>query len=268
MKIIKISLFCIAISLSFINCNALKSTANNLNAFTVEQDRQLGDQVAKEISSKPKEYPILPENGNAELYGYVRGLANQILNSGKIKHRDIFAWKISIINDHKTLNAFCTPGGYIYVYTGLIKFLDSEDQLMGVLGHEIAHADERHSTEQLTKQYGMALLGDALLGQGTALTQVAEAIVGTLASMSFSRANETEADQKSVDYLCGSSINAAGAAGFFRKMGSSHQTATWLSTHPNPANRIQKIEERAEASSCRGTSTNQTQYQRIKALIK
>ena len=53
------------------------------------------------------------------------------------------------------LNAFCTPGGYIYVYTGLIKYLDNEAQLAGVLGHEIAHADLRHVTDQLTEQYGV-----------------------------------------------------------------------------------------------------------------
>ena len=61
-----------------------------------------------------------------------------------------FDWELKIIHDDETLNAFCAPGGYIYVYTGLIKFLAHEDNLAGVIGHEIAHADLRHSTQQLT----------------------------------------------------------------------------------------------------------------------
>ena len=65
---------------------------------------------------------------------------------------------LRIIHDDSTLNAFCTPGGYIYIYTGILKFLDSEDEFAGVLGHEIAHADLRHSTRQMTKQYGVQIL--------------------------------------------------------------------------------------------------------------
>jgi predicted Zn-dependent protease len=99
----------------------------------------------------------------------------------------------------------------------LIKFLDSEDELMGVLGHEIAHADCRHSTAQLTKQYGIAFLADALLGNKAALNQIAKTLVGGVAGLSFSRVNESEADSKSVQYLCSTSMNAAGAAGFFKK---------------------------------------------------
>jgi len=72
------------------------------------------------------------------------------------KHKDDFAWQVKIIDDPETLNAFATPGGYIYVYTGLIKFLDTEDQLAGVMGHEIAHADLRHSTRQMTSSYGVS----------------------------------------------------------------------------------------------------------------
>ena len=99
----------------------------------VSEDAKLGQQVSSEIESKPSQYPILPESGNQEVYAYVRGITNKILNSGAVVHRKDFPWQVKIINDSKTLNAFCTPGGYIYVYTGLIKYLDSEDQLAGVM---------------------------------------------------------------------------------------------------------------------------------------
>ncbi len=137
---------------------ALAATGLNcgkINLFSLEDDRRLGAQVNQEILSNPGQYPVLPEAGNAEAYRYIRGITQKILNSGKVEHRDEFAWEVRIIKDDNTLNAFCTPGGYIYVYTGLIKYLDSEEQLAGVMGHEIAHADRRHSTKQMTQTYGV-----------------------------------------------------------------------------------------------------------------
>ena len=81
---------------------------------------------------------------------------------GKVDFKDEFDWRLRIIHDDSTLNAFCTPGGYIYIYTGILKFLDSEDEFAGVLAHEIGHADMRHSTRQMTKLFGVQLLLDVL----------------------------------------------------------------------------------------------------------
>lgn len=250
-----------------LGCNSLQRTINDFNAFTPAQDKELGLQVAADIASKPSEYPILPEAGNEKIYAYIRGLASQIVNSGQLKHKDLFSWKVLIIKDNKTLNAFCTPGGHIYVYTGLIKFLDSEDQLLGVLGHEMAHADLRHSTAQLTKQYGISILGDALLGSKGAIGQITTAVVGGIAGLKFSRISETEADEASVKYLCNTKYNAAGAAGFFKKIEGQSQSAEWLSTHPNPTNRIKNIEDREKALGCSGSNTNTSEYSKMKALL-
>ena len=119
-----------------------------------------------------------------------------------------------IIHDDSTLNAFCTPGGYIYVFTGLIHYLDSEDQLAGVMGHEIAHADRRHSTDQMTKQYGISLLLSAIGGDESAIAQVASGLL----LLKYGRGAESEADEFSVRYLCPTEYNAAGGAGFFEKI--------------------------------------------------
>ncbi len=116
---------------------------------SVEDDKQLGLQVSQEIESNPTEYPLLDEATHPAAYNYLNNMRNEILNSGKVRYRDEFVWQMKIIHDDDVLNAFATPGGYIYVYTGLIKYLDKADDLAGVLGHEIAHSDRRHSTQQL-----------------------------------------------------------------------------------------------------------------------
>ena len=248
---------------------SLHLSCGKVNLFSLEQDKQLGAQVNQEILSNPQQYPVLPERGNEQIYSYVRGITQKILNSGKVEHKDDFAWEVRIINDDKTLNAFATPGGYIYVYTGLIKYLDSEEQLAGVMGHEIAHADRRHSTKQMTEVYGVQALTSiaaAAAGTGDQLGQIAT----SLASLKFSRANETEADTYSVVYLCPTSYEADGAADFFEKLeagGSGGRPPAFLSTHPNPGNRVANIQSQAKQQGCRGTSTNQAEYQRMKARL-
>ena len=240
----------------------------NVNLFSLDQDRQLGAQVNQEILSNPQQYPVLPERGNEEVYGYVRGITNRILNSGQVEHKDEFAWEVRLIDDDNTLNAFATPGGYIYVYTGLIKYLDSEEQLAGVMGHEIAHADQRHSTKAMTKQYGIAAL--AQLASGSAGGALASQVAGSLLQLKFGRGAETEADTYSVIYLCPTGYEADGAADFFRKLqeeGSGGRPPEFLSTHPNPGNRVENISEQAQKRGCTGSNRNQAEYQRIKGLL-
>jgi beta-barrel assembly-enhancing protease len=242
----------------------------------VSEDAKMGLQVSQEIESKPAEYPILPERGNEEVYKYVRGITTKILNSGAVVHRNEFSWVVKIINDNKTLNAFCTPGGYIYVYTGLIKYLDSEDQLAGVMGHEIAHADNRHSMRQMVKSYGVsALVGVGAQvatqnsGSGTQQAAMTAAQLTTaLVGLKFSREHETDADNTGVRYMCATDYNAAGCAGFFEKMGNDGSPPEWMSTHPSPVNRVQNIKDQAVAAGCKGTNKNQAQYQRIKQLLR
>jgi predicted Zn-dependent protease len=235
------------------------------NAFTISQDKDLGIQVEAEIAAAPAEYPILPESQNPAAYDYLRNIRNNILNSGNVKYKDDFEWKLYIIKDDNTLNAFCTPGGYIYVYTGLIKFLDTEDDLAGVMGHEIAHADKRHSSKSMTTQYGIDAVLKIVLGNGDPdlLTQIAS----QLGTLKYSRCHESEADAASVDYLSGTSYRCNGAATFFQKLDAMGGTGSpvFLSTHPAPANRIEDINKRAADKGCKTTgNTSDPAYQSFK----
>lgn len=245
------------------------SKDGKINIFSLEDERQLGLQTKQQIEADPANFPILDPVLYANAYNYINGIKDDILNSGKVTYKEEFAWEVKIINDDNTLNAFCTPGGYIYVYTGLIKYLNSKSALAGVMGHEIAHADRRHSTNQLTKQYGVQTLLDVVLGNNQGLvTQIASELV----SLRFSRSDETEADKYSVIYLCPTKYEADGAARFFEQIEADGGSGTpeFLSTHPNPDNRVNKIKEEAVTLSC-GTSIsnseNDTEYQQFKASL-
>lgn len=233
----------IAMVLSVSSC----SKDGGINVFGVQDDIALGQQLAQQIEADPINYPILDPILYSEAYGYLENIVNTVLSSDEILYREEFAWQFRIIQDDSVLNAFAAPGGYIYVYTGLIKYLDDEAQLAGVVGHEIAHADKRHSTERLTQQYGIELLLTLLLGDNAqgALVEIANG----LTSLAFSRANETESDEFSVIYLNPTEYDARGAAGFFIKLEEANQgnnPPTFLSTHPAPDNRIEKINTKWE----------------------
>ena len=219
----------------------------DINIFSVEDDIKLGAQVDQEIKADPTTYPILSRTdpNNARAYELLDNMVDQILDSadakGELNFRNEFLWEVYIINDDNVINAFCTPGGYIYVYTGLIKFLFSYDALAGVMGHEIAHADKRHSTDAMTRTYGIQLLFDIVFGRDQgAVTQIAQGML----NLSYSRKNETEADEFSVKYLSGTKYDCSGAARFFEQLEEQSEGGSvpdFLSTHPSPDKRVENI---------------------------
>lgn len=240
------------ISITFIALLLGTTTCKKINIFSIEDDKQLGLQVKAEIESNPTEYPILSKTTYASSYAYLEAMKQDILNSGKVEHKNDFVWELYIIKNDSVQNAFCTPGGYIYIYTGLIKYLDDASSLAGVMGHEMGHADARHSTDAMTKQYGLQTMIDLVLGKNqNQLTQIAQSLV----TLQFSRTDEKEADDLSVTYLCPTKYHSNGAANFFRKIVASgaSQPPAFLSTHPNPDNRVTNIDSKATTLGCTAT---------------
>ncbi len=250
--------------LTFVACKKENGKGGGFNIFSIQDDIAFGAQMDSTIKASPNEYPILSESQYPEAYQYIRAMRDKLLNSGEVRYKDEFEWQVKIINDDETLNAFCTPGGYIYIYTGLIKYLDTEFALAGVLGHEMAHADRRHSTKQLTNRYGISALLSIVLGKDPGL--LAE-ISSNLLLLGFSRSDESEADEYSVRYMCPTDYQADGAAEFFAKLiedGQTGGTPQFLSTHPNPDNRVENIRATSVELQCSGTGQYESAYTQFK----
>lgn len=227
-------------------------------------DIKMGEQTRDYIESDSSGMIVLDSSKNVAAYAHLYRIRNTILNSGKVYYKSTFPWRLRIIKDDKTLNAFCTPGGFIYVYTGIIKYLDNETQLAGVLGHEMAHADRRHSARQMVKQYGVVALLDILTkGNPNQL----EGLAANLLMLKYSREHETEADDYSVRFLYPTVYDPRGAKYFFEKIGSQGVPA-FLSTHPDPGNRVKDIEAKW---SCLGGRTDgqvyTDRYAQLKAIL-
>lgn len=146
--------------------------------------------------------------------------------------------------DSPVVNAFALPGGYVYVTRGILAHFNSEDELAGVLGHEIGHVVARHSAEQMSRVQ-LASLG---LGIGSLVSEdfqkfagIAEAGMGLL-FLKFSRGQESESDMLGVEYSTKLGYDAHKMAGFFKTLKqmsgeSGRSLPSFLSTHPDPGNR-------------------------------
>lgn len=238
------------------------STGGGVNIFSIEDDRALGLQIAAQIESDPVQFPLLDSADYPKVYAKIYAIRDSILATGKVVHGADFSWPVRVVNIDTVVNAFCTPGGHIYVYTGLLRYLDNEAELAGIMGHEMAHADLRHSTDQLTKAYGINFLLNLIVGEdGNAIAE----IVSGLGQLAFSRGDESQADKYAVDYLCGTSYATNAMTGFFEKIETEENVSNmpaFFSTHPSSSDRAEQIKKQSAQLGCNGEATYADEYKK------
>ncbi len=167
-----------------------------------------------------------------------------------ISHRPNLPYEFKIL-DSPVVNAFAVPGGYIYFTRGIMAHFNNEAQFAGVLGHEIGHVTARHSAKQYSKQMMAQVLfiGGLVVSEDfRQFADVASQGLGLL-FLKFSRDNESESDRLGVEYSTEVGYNAEEMAGFFNTLkalsGGSGAVPTFLSTHPDPADRNKKVHDYA-----------------------
>lgn len=237
-----LSIFISIISVfAFIQCS--DTGINSINVFSINDDIQLGTQLDQQIRAKSQEYPIL---NDAQATAYVQDIINQIINAPDIKYKGQFPYKVTLLNSN-TINAFCTPGGYIYVYKGLLKFVDNEATLAAVLAHEVTHAERRHATNRMTKEYGLQMLLSVVLGNSpSTLESIGANLFSGLTLMYNSREDEYEADEYSFKYLQSTIWYPGAGKFFFDKMSSQSSNSNLeelFSTHPLDQKRIEALDK-------------------------
>jgi len=156
-------------------------------------------------------------------------------------------WSVVVIDDPEMVNAWCMAGGRMAIYTGLIEQIEpSDDELAQVMGHEISHALAKHSAEKMSMQIatslGVAVVGIASDNTGVALTGAALAAMLAV-NLPNSRSAETEADRIGIELAAKAGYDPAAAATLWQKMGATSKSSTpqFLSTHPAPENRQEKL---------------------------
>lgn len=169
----------------------------------------------------------------------------------QISHRPDLPYQFYIV-DSPVVNAFAVPGGYVYFTRGIMAHFNNEAEFAGVLGHEIGHITARHSArQQSTQLFGTAglILGSVLLDKTGQLTEAAAQGL-QLALLGYSRSHETESDGIGVEYSSKIGYDAHQMANFFGTIkriqdNSGQAIPQFQSTHPDPGNRLTRVNELA-----------------------
>lgn len=181
-----------------------------------------------------------------------RFISEKGMAMARTSHRPNLPWSFKLV-DSDVVNAFAVPGGFVYFTRGIMAHFNNEAQFAGVLGHEIGHVTARHTVAQQSRQQllgGLAIAGmilsPELASQGESVMQGLQ-----LLFLKYGRDAESQSDKLGVEYSTGIGYDAKEMAGFFSTLdrlsgGSENRIPTFLSTHPDPLNREQNVQQLAQ----------------------
>ena len=220
--------------------------------FSEEKEMQFGISAYREVLRQAR----LSENPDSN--EMIQRVGKRI---AEVAHKPEYQWEFAVIDDDKTVNAFCLPGGKVAVFTGILKVTKNDVGLATVLGHEIAHALQRHGVERMSRSIidqiaQLGALGAAVSGHanGGALQGLLGAY-GVNVSLPFNRKQESEADYVGLRLMAQAGYDPREAVPFWERMSgcprqmldklcfrSQQAIPEFLSTHPSDVTRINQIE--------------------------
>ena len=225
---------------------------NQVNPITGESQHisiSPDEEIALGLNSAPQ---MAQEFGglyqDARVQQAVKAIGNMLVQRTEAKNSP-YRFDFHVLADPQTINAFALPGGQVFITMGLLTQLegnDAEDQIAGVLGHEIGHVIGRHSAEHMAQQeLTTGLIGAAQVATNPSSGQMA-AFVGNMIGMKFGRADELESDHFGIKYMMQSGYNPEAMLKVMEvlaRAGGGKQQSEFMSTHPSPENRVAKIKE-------------------------
>ena len=211
-----------------------------------EQEIEIGKQTNQQVLSQ---YRL---SRNSQVQQYIRSLGQELIRNSN--SREIpFVFQVV---DSDEVNAFAAPGGYVYVTTGLMKTAENRAQLASVMGHEIAHVNEKHGVRGLKQ--AVAARGIATVA-GVDTSQLAQIAYQLTLDLPQSRSFEYEADRSGLKILQQSGYPAAAFANFLAKLEGGGGTPEFIRTHPTSENRIKAIAQETTGIS-NGKGQNPQEY--------
>lgn len=231
--------------------------SSQVNTVTGQKQHVAGVTHAQEIALGLQAAPSMEQQYGGEVDpnthdGQIVQQVGQKVIAGSDASKTDYQFQVHLLADPQTVNAFALPGGQVFMTEGLLKHLNSEGEIAGVLGHEIGHVVARHGAQQIAKQQlTQGLSGAAVLASydpndpNSTRNAAVIAAVSQLVTLKYGRNDELEADNLGVKFM--------GEAGYdprsmvkvmevLKSVGGGGRTPEFFSTHPNPENRIPKIQ--------------------------
>lgn len=238
-NIVRSAIFLLFLSFFFLQCHK-----ENTGLLSDEQEEELGRKTDSIIAGSPDLFPIFDTGVYHNAYATIDTLIGEILATKYIQRKNIFTYRVKIINSNKIF-AFTVPGGYLYVYSGLINQLEDGSQFAGLMAHLVAHIDRRHITRNLESKYPFDALLSVVWKDNPGLTdEIAGYLTSDATSSAFTFQQEKEADEYAVKYLTGTDYDSRGILEFYKRIDQISQAGNnpeILNTHPDPGNRLDNI---------------------------
>ena len=241
------------------------------NRYKVQDDVKLGREYSVEIE---KQFPVLNDR---QANDYVQNVGSRLVSSIPPQFRQpAFNYNFQVVNA-SDINAFALPGGPMYVNRGMIQAAKNEGEMAGVMAHEIAHIALRHGTAQATKQGSLGtqlgqlglILGGAILGGQTGAQ--AGMIAAQAWQTKYSRDYETQADYLGSQIMADAGYDPRDLANMFQTIAreGGGRGPEFLSSHPDPGNRFQKINQEAQRLNVSANPIKITrEFERIQARMR
>jgi predicted Zn-dependent protease len=217
-----------------------------LSLVSESQEIAMGKEASQQINAS------LGVTDNPALQSYVANLGKRLASASE---RPNLPWTFTVVED-PVVNAFALPGGPVYITRGILAHMNSEAELVSVLGHEIGHITAKHSVSQISRSQLTQVL---VIGAVIAKPELAQfgdvAMQGLgLLFLKYGRDDETQADDLGFKYMVGAGYDPEQMAAMFRTLsrlsagGGGGGVPEWLSTHPDPGNRVQRTQDRIKAT--------------------
>ena len=240
-----------AIAASLAACSTTTSPTGRSQVIGASESQltQMGEQTFAQAKSQK------PQSRDSRQNAYVGCVVNAVVRQLPAQWQQL-RWEYALFEDPET-NAWALPGGKVGIYTGIFKVARNQDQLAGVIAHEIGHVVSRHHNERITRQQGAATglqILSAIIGArygegiGNTVGQVGSVGAQGLILLPNSRIQEGEADVVGQQLMAQAGFDPQGAVSLWQNMAAAggSRPPAWLSTHPEPESRLRELQQRAE----------------------
>ncbi len=245
-------------------CATVGGVLGSANLISSDEEVKMGQEFSVEVAKEDTIY------NNPEVTAYVQSVGQRIVQHSD---RQDIQYHFAVIRKDE-INAFALPGGYVYVYTGLMKDIDDESMLAAVLAHEVGHVTARHAAKKLSAMYTVQSIQTAVLGENPGFfASVFAGAMKTGGFLAFSRQDEYEADQLGVKYMYAAGYDPNGMVDLMGKLksvesGEPSKLEKMLATHPPTSERLTRIEATVAAEPKLASPVrNKAAYARIKAML-
>ncbi|MGE0519115.1 MAG: M48 family metalloprotease [Candidatus Binatia bacterium] len=245
----------------------LAGTATGASALTTAGERELGQQFDLEAR---KRVALVDD---PDVVAYVNELGGRIVAQLQQPH---FAYQFAVVRDAR-MNAFAVPGGYVYVHSGLLATAQSEDEIAGVLGHEIAHVHAHHLARQQerTQLLNYAVLAGTLLSIIQPAAGALASAAGQTVALQYKREFEQEADYLGARYMRAAGYDPRALLDFFKRLSDQQRNAptsvpAYAQTHPLTDERLNQLEAvlNTQQWAARERAPVSLALQRVRALVR